>query len=45
MIARAAHANGKGERLRAALSPSGSDNSTPTVVAMIAICRLSIMPP
>ena len=44
MSARAAQASGRGARLRAAVSPSGSDRSTPTTVAMMAICRLSIMP-
>ena len=42
--ARADHATGRGARLRAAASPSGSDRITPTTVAMIAICRLSVMP-
>ena len=41
---RAVQASGSGDRLRAAASPSGSDSSTPTTVAMMAICRLSIMP-
>jgi hypothetical protein len=41
---RAVQATGAGARLRAAASPSGSESITPTAVAMIAICRLSIMP-
>ena len=37
MSVRAVQDHGGGARLRAAARPSGSDSSTPTIVAMIAI--------